>query len=303
VLAYDADKAGQAAAERFYEWEKKYEIDIAVVALPPGADPADVARNDPDALRAAVEGARPFLAFRLDRLFDGADLRTPEARARVATAAMSIIAAHPNELVRDQYVMEVADRCRIDATKLRNLPVRRDTDGGGGAPSARPADADAGSMMGPEVEALRLAVHRPEEIGDRLEEVLFADELHLAAFRALAAADTLHEAIEKTDPGAAALLQRLAVEDSDSDPDDVIALLCEQAAGRAITDLEAEARASEERYLELAPTVGWLKLAMEQTSPDREPSTRVEASNRLVAWLLDRSEGGDRSIEESEEGA
>src|SRR5438309_2852881 len=48
VLGYDADAAGQAAAERFYEWERRYELDIAVADLPPGADPADVARTDPE---------------------------------------------------------------------------------------------------------------------------------------------------------------------------------------------------------------------------------------------------------------
>src|SRR5439155_20235621 len=39
VLAYDADAAGQAAAERFYEWEQRYEIDLAVAALPARSDP------------------------------------------------------------------------------------------------------------------------------------------------------------------------------------------------------------------------------------------------------------------------
>ena len=57
VLAYDADAAGQAAAERLYEWEKRYDVDIAVADLPAGSDPADLARRDPDRLRAAVTEA------------------------------------------------------------------------------------------------------------------------------------------------------------------------------------------------------------------------------------------------------
>src|SRR5207249_12283203 len=210
VLAYDADAAGQAAAERFYAWEQRYEVDIAVAALPVGADPGEVARSDPGALKAAVAEARPFLAFRLQRVLDAADLRSPEARARAAAQAMAVIAEHPNELVRDQYVMEVADRTRIDPDRLRRLPVRR---GPGPDPAARstaerPGRARREERAGPEVEALRLAVHRPEEVADRLEEVLFADELNLAAFRALVSSATLHEAIERADPGAADLLQR-----------------------------------------------------------------------------------------------
>ncbi|MDQ1395899.1 MAG: primase, partial [Acidimicrobiaceae bacterium] len=121
VLAYDADGAGQAAAERFYAWEQKEQIDISVAAFPAGADPGDLARNDPAALKDAVERARPFLAFRVERVLAAAEMRTPEGRARAAAAAMEAIAEHPNELVRDQYIRDVADRCRIDPTQLRAL--------------------------------------------------------------------------------------------------------------------------------------------------------------------------------------
>jgi DNA primase len=80
VLAYDADAAGQAAAERYYEWERRFEVDIRVAALPPGADPADLAQRDPAALAQAVADAQPYLGFRLDRLFGRADLSSPEGR-------------------------------------------------------------------------------------------------------------------------------------------------------------------------------------------------------------------------------
>src|SRR3954470_2467326 len=119
VLAYDADAAGQAAAERFYDWERRYEIDIRVAELPPGSDPADVARRDPAALKHAVEHARPFLAFRMERALGAGDLRSPEGRARAAEAALAVIREHPSDFVRDQYLMQVADRCRIDPGRLR----------------------------------------------------------------------------------------------------------------------------------------------------------------------------------------
>ena len=33
VLAFDADAAGQGAAEKFYEWEQKYQVEVSVAAL------------------------------------------------------------------------------------------------------------------------------------------------------------------------------------------------------------------------------------------------------------------------------
>ena len=74
TLAYDADAAGQAAAERCYQWEQRFEVQFQVADLPAGRDPADVGRDDPEALVAAVTGATPFLEFRIDRLLADADL-------------------------------------------------------------------------------------------------------------------------------------------------------------------------------------------------------------------------------------
>jgi DNA primase len=95
AIAFDADAAGQAAAERFYEWERSYDIELVVADLPVGVDPADLARTDPPALRKAVEHAVPFLGFRVDRVLGQADLSSPERRARAAEAALAVIAEHP----------------------------------------------------------------------------------------------------------------------------------------------------------------------------------------------------------------
>ena len=278
VLAYDADAAGQAAAERFYEWERRYEIDLFVAALPPGSDPGDVARQDPDRLTAAVTDAKPFLRFRVERVLGAADLRSPEGRARAAEAAMAAIREHPSDLVRDQYLMEVADRCRIDAERLRRGV------GAQGAAGRRPAAAtprrDPG---GPELEALRLAVHRRDEVVDRLHPVLFADERNAAVFEAIALAATVHDAIAAADPDTADLLQRLAVEEATADVEDVLSQLLRRAVARAVATLEADARAAPEQALALSAAVGWLKVTVEDL-PD------PDAADRLVDWLVRWSE-------------
>jgi DNA primase len=295
VLAYDADSAGQAAAERFYAWEAKFEVDIVVAALAPGADPADMARRDPEALRAAVGGAQPFVAFRLARVLARADLRSPEGRARTAAGAMAVVSEHPSELVRDQYLMQVADRCRIDPERLRSGAWQSWATTGPSPrsprlPGAPRASLDGGTLLvkgtpGPELEALRLAVHQPQVVANRLEAALFADELHLAVFRALASATTLHDAIAGADPDAAELLQRLAVEEAEEDADDVMIRLIEECGKRVLQDLAREARGSGSP--EGAPTVAWIKLALEEL---RIPEARGDAEARLVPWLVTRLE-------------
>jgi DNA primase len=292
VLAYDADNAGQAAAERFYAWEQREKVDLAVASFPGGADPADVARTDPASLKAAVEEARSFLAFRIERVLEGADMRTPEGRARAAEQAMLVIAEHPNANVRDQYERQLADRCRIDLAVLRSTQARR-----AGSGRSAPVDPlrlrpkDLGGTT--EVEVLRLAIHRPEEMAalvgqletEHADEVLFADDANLAAFRALAGAETLHDAIEQADPHGAALLRQLSVEEPDTDVDDVIARCVASRARPVLAELESTFRSSPELAQQLAGVVAWLKLTMEQLD---EPRTRIDAIGRLVPWLASR---------------
>ncbi|MDQ1397097.1 MAG: primase, partial [Acidimicrobiaceae bacterium] len=122
---------------------------------------------------------------------------------------------------------------------------------------------------------------------DAVARILLIDDLHLAAFQALAAAQTLHEAFEAADPGAAELLRRLAVEDTDADPEDVVGLLVRTAATRVLRDIDAESRSSTDPPVRLAPSFAWLKLAMEELG---EPKTRIPAASRLVPWLLGQVE-------------
>jgi DNA primase len=119
VLAFDADAAGQSAAARFYEWERRHELEVTVAALPSGSDPADIAMREPQVLKEAVENARTFLSFRVERALASSELKTGEGRARAAEAALAMVAEHPNELVRDQFLVTVSDRTRLDPERLR----------------------------------------------------------------------------------------------------------------------------------------------------------------------------------------
>ena len=301
VLAYDGDSAGQAAADKFYEWEQKYDVEIRVIALPAGADPADLARSDPEALRSAVEEARPYLGFRLERLFIRSDLSGPEGRARAASAAMAMVASHPDALVRDQYLMQVADTCRVDPDRLRTLAADPRAAAAAAPASPRPerrpsasVDESTATITGPELEALRLFVHRPEMVRGRLTAGLFSHALAARAFETLDLSSGVHEAVETADPQVGELLQRLAVEECDTDADDVAIRLVQRAIEKELLELQRELRqAPPAQQPAYPPTIAWLKMTLEQTRIDDVTHREValEAQRLLVAWLADRRHG------------
>jgi DNA primase len=290
VLAYDADEAGQAAAERVYEWEQRHEMEIAVLALPAGTDPDELARSDPEALRDAVSAAKAFLGFRVDRVLSAANLQTPEGRARAASAALDVVAEHPSPLVRDQYVMQIADACRFEAEQLREQlrQPRRPP-----AASSRPTTSDerdgaperARIRSGAEIEALRMLVQRPTELSADLGPWLFTEGPVRRAYEALAETGSLHEAIDESDPAVADLLRRLSVEESTADAADVLMRLVESAATSVIARMENEARGAEDP-LEYEPAMRWLKLNLDDLRGD-EPS--MDALGQLLAWIAEHA--------------
>jgi DNA primase len=287
VLAYDADGAGQAAAERCFQWEQRYEVQFQVADLEAGRDPADVWQNDHEALVTAVKGATPFLEFRLDRLLGASDLASFEGRARAGERAVAMIAEHPNELVRDQYVMRLADRLDIAPDRLRNTVTaalaRPHTE-----PARRARPSETAVVDRRELDALRWAVQAPELMSGRLHAELFADPIARSAFEVLTRWPW-HECLQQASPEVAALLQRLAVEEPDEGvaPDErvtrVVVNLVEASSRRLHGSMvrENDPRAS---------AVKSLLDSLANARADEHWDAAERAAEQLVTWMTELAE-------------
>lgn len=88
LLVFDADEAGQKAADRALEVFFSEPIDVAIAVLPEGLDPADLLAKDdgPKRWREAMDGATDAMAFhfaRVRRSFEAVDTTT--GKQRIAT--------------------------------------------------------------------------------------------------------------------------------------------------------------------------------------------------------------------------
>jgi DNA primase len=299
VLAYDADAAGQAAAERWYQWEQRYEVQVQVADLPPGRDPGDLWKDDRAALGTAIERAAPFLQFRLDRLLASADLGSLEGRARAAEAAAAIVAGHPSDLVRDQYVMKLAGDLQIEADRLRETVRRGLRRASSSGPPKGAAESDARRLPKidrRELDLLKWAIHEPELVADWLDASLFDDEGARAVFVLLSEAATFQEALDASDGPTRDLLQRLAVEElsksDDREPETFSARLMinavEPAAQRMLTVMlrDGDDRASE------------VKSRLDAMAHHREIGNWEAArhdAEQLVGWAVARAEGSEEA--------
>lgn len=219
VLAFDADAAGQGAAEKFYEWESKYQVQVSVARFPEGKDPGDLASSEPEALAAAIEEAVPFLGFRLNRVVTGKPLRSPEDRARVATQAVEVINEHPDVNVRKLYAGEVAARVGLPVADLVKAVERRTSR----PVIVAPVSHTVGVSENAEFVAIALLVQAWDEIAPWLIEDLFFSEIARRAFVTLADAGSmqgliLQNALESADPEVRELLERAAVADVEVPP-------------------------------------------------------------------------------------
>ena len=282
VLAFDADKAGGAAAERVYVWERQFGLQISVADLPAGSDPGDLARRDPQQLHKALADAVPMLQFRVDRSLAAADMSTIEGRARAAEQAGAVAAEHPDPLVRDPHLVRIADECRVDSGTLRGRFSTKQ--------SHRRSDGDSRAQHsdGPEDHALRLAVHRPEETLSVLHPSMFAETPHhRAAYGALVAANgDLVAAAERLDEDSASVLRRAAASGDVDDPDDALIGVTRLTAQRAMSDLSRMVSGSNDETLrrQCADSVKWLSV---QTGRLRDRHTRQQAIKDMLKWLAE----------------
>ena len=169
LIVLDADAAGEKAALRTAELLLAEEMDVSVAALPPGEDPDSlILGKGPAAFQAVLDGAMPVAAFLLRLLRRDEALDTDAGIRRAADRLLTLAAASPSAVQREQMTRAAAlglgigfDSLQADLRKKLSKKIRfsRTSDDPGGAPESlsaslsRPAPGPAGAIP-PEDRAL-----------------------------------------------------------------------------------------------------------------------------------------------------
>ncbi len=139
LLALDADSAGQEAMLKASRLAARRKLELRVVELPEGADPAElVQRGGAEAVQEAVERSAPFVRFRVERALAGGDDTSPEGRDRMIAELRPVFATLPPSAMRMELTRLVSGRLGLSEGLAESLLA------GGG----RHAGAEAGSRAG-----------------------------------------------------------------------------------------------------------------------------------------------------------
>ncbi len=124
-LALDADRAGRDAMLRAARLAEDRGVDLRVIDMPEGTDPADlVGRDGADAFVARMDRATPMIQFQVRRILADADLDTPSGRDQALGEARKLISAVPERTAtRDALVREAADRLDVPVEYVMAPPA------------------------------------------------------------------------------------------------------------------------------------------------------------------------------------
>ncbi len=156
LLALDADSAGQEAMLRAAKVAAGRRLELRVVVLPPGQDPADLLLSEgADGMRERVAGSVPFVRFRVERVLGTSDLGTAEGKDRAVEALRPVLGTLPASALRDELLAIASDRLDVVPVKLAEWlaqPGQGPAAPGGRARApepAAPAPAPARTIVSP----------------------------------------------------------------------------------------------------------------------------------------------------------
>ncbi|MDR2532546.1 MAG: DNA primase [Oscillospiraceae bacterium] len=115
IIAYDADKAGQKAAEKAVNLLGQAGLAAKVLELPGDAkDPDDYIRKyGAEAFAGLAEKSRSVISFELKKASDGIETESPEGRTEYLKKAIVVLAGIDSPAERAVYISETARVCGV----------------------------------------------------------------------------------------------------------------------------------------------------------------------------------------------
>jgi DNA primase len=125
VLCFDADAAGEKAAERSLEPLLQHDLIVRVAEMPAGEDPDSLVRRDgAEAFAQRIASARDFFDFWIERAASTADLTNLSTKMQVARQLAETTARVHDPLMRNEVISKISARLGVAPSDFANLLPR-----------------------------------------------------------------------------------------------------------------------------------------------------------------------------------
>jgi len=183
-LSFDADRAGSEAARRVLEFFNRFSIEVFVVTLPEGEDPATlVEKGGAHAFSDLLASADSLLDYSIEKIIESMDISTAISRQRALQACVPVltrVSGDDMRPVRNELVRKIASV--LDMPEETVQIFVRNALRPPGARARDMADPARVGVMGDKVEkeALRVLLHDPATLLEQqhLDDDFFTDPSH-----------------------------------------------------------------------------------------------------------------------------
>lgn len=176
-LGFDADRAGMDAARRALEFWNRFRLEVLVVILPTGEDPASlVEKGGADEFTRYKEKAETLLDFSVRKVIEGCDTSTAMGRQRAMAACVPVISkVSSDELrpVRNELVRKVGGLLDMPEETVEVYMRQAVKKAPGPGVRAEPGPRAPAMWDKVEREALHVLIHSP---GALVEQIYLDDE-------------------------------------------------------------------------------------------------------------------------------
>ncbi len=122
VLFFDADAAGERAAERALEILYGAGLQVRIGVLPPGEDPDSLIRKGgAEIFRTLISDAKDFFDFEIERGLGGAGDQSVARRVALARRVSQFAGLVPDPVVRDTMLIRLASRLGLPRESLEKV--------------------------------------------------------------------------------------------------------------------------------------------------------------------------------------
>lgn len=122
AMAFDADKAGVAAAKRGIDIALSEGLNVRAISIPEGAgkDADECLKKNPQVWFDSVKSASDVMDWFFAMAFNNKDVSGPKAKQQVADELLPLVGLIPFAVERDYWLKQLGDRLGVEVSVLRD---------------------------------------------------------------------------------------------------------------------------------------------------------------------------------------